>query len=86
MAWTGTDVRITLSYYPKRASATCAFSGTIRFATNAFGQNFTSVTFDNAGVNTVLLFNGSASGFTAGQAQQVTAQASSTFISISAEL
>jgi hypothetical protein len=86
MAWTGTDVRIPISYYPKRASATCAFSGTIRFATNAFGQNFTSVTFDNAGVNTVLLFNGSASGFTAGQAQQVTAQAANTYISISAEL
>jgi len=86
MAWTGTDVRITLSYYPKRASATCAFSGTIRFATNALGQNFTSMTFDNAGVNTVLLFNGSASGFTAGQAQQVTAQAANTLISVNAEL
>jgi hypothetical protein len=86
MAWSTTDVRVTFSYYTKRANPTCTFSGTVRFATSGYGANYTSAQFDNPGVNTALMFINSASGFTLGQALQPQAQADGTFITISSEL
>lgn len=86
MAWSTTDVRVTVSYYTKRATPTCTFSGTVRFATSGYGANYTSANFDNPGVNTTLMYINSASGFTLGQALQAQAQADGTFITISSEL
>jgi hypothetical protein len=86
MAWSANDVRVTLGYYPKRALTTCAMSGSIRFQTSGGGQTLTSFTFDAPGLNNVLMFNASTSGFTTGQALQLTAENTSSFISFSAEL
>jgi hypothetical protein len=86
MAWSATDVRVTLGYYPKRTLTTCAMSGSIRFQTSGGGQTLTSFLFDAPGLNNVLMYNASTSGFTTGQALQLTAENTSSFISFSAEL
>jgi hypothetical protein len=86
MAWDTNDQRIALQYYPKRANPTGSMSGSIRFATSAGGNTLTSYLFDTPGVNTLLMYNNSTSGLTRGDALQVTAQATGTFISFSAEL
>jgi hypothetical protein len=87
MAWTATDCRGVLSYYPKRAQPSSAVnSGTLRFATSTNGVTTGSGwTFDQAGPNNVLIYNSSMSGFTTGQAVQLTGQTAGN-ISISAEL
>jgi hypothetical protein len=86
MAWDTNDQRIALQYYPKRANPTGLMSGSIRFATSAGGNTLTSYLFDTPGVNTLLMYNNTTSGLTRGNALQVTAQTSGTFISFSAEL
>jgi len=85
MGYASNDVRTTLQYYPKRTSATLSFSGTFRFGNGGYNLNISSFLFDQAGSNTVLIYNNSTSGFTQGQAYQITAQAASK-ITISAEL
>ena len=87
MGWSTTDGRIVLSYYPKRSSTTCALNGgTIRFAYSGGGATTGSgFTFDNAGPNSVLMYNTGLSGFSAGMALQVFGQSAGN-ISFSAEL
>jgi len=87
MGWATADGRAVLSYYPKRAQPSSAVNGgTLRFATSAGGVTTGSGwTFDQAGPNNVLIYNSTLSGFTAGQALQLTGQSAGN-ISISAEL
>jgi len=87
MAYDTNDARIQLQYYPKRASATASFSGTIKFANAGSNSgNLTSALFDNAGTDTTLLYRNDLSGLTRGQAYQLSAQATNTYVSFSAEL
>jgi hypothetical protein len=86
MGWDTNDVRIQLQYYPKRANVTCVMSGSIRFATASYGTTLTSFLFDNAGIETALMYNNTTSGITIGNALQVAAQNTTTYISFSAEL
>jgi len=87
MAYDTNDARIQLQYYPKRASATATFSGTIKFANAGSNSgNLTTALFDNAGTDTTLLYRNDLSGLTRGQAYQLSAQATNTYVSFSAEL
>ena len=87
MSWAANDVRIQLQYYPKRASATCTMSGTIKFANSGSNSgNLTTYYFDNFGTDTGLMYRNDLSGLTTGQALQASAQAANTYVSFSAEL
>ena len=88
MAYAASDLRTVLQFQvPKRAAATASFSGTVNFTTASISKSVTSFSFDGTSVNSTLMYNGSQTGLTVGQALQIQAPGgSSATLTFSAEL
>jgi hypothetical protein len=77
-SWSGNGVRTILQFLvPKRANPSSAVSGDLIFANSGKSATLSSgFAFDGAGINSVLLYNDSSSGWTTGQGVQVSTSTS----------